>query len=323
MGEQPEIQPEEKPVNPNKAFFWRFIEELHFGKLFRDFLISEKKGLREGWAVILIAASITAYFGYEHGTHSSDDTVKTLNSTISNQASVIQQNASLVQSLTQKVQDKDAEVQKLTTERDKAQVESQIAKNAVAAWMAVAQSCNTNTPLTERLDILTTWVAKNTDSLTNILGVTASSDNTFAITINGQEIKPANKVKGFFVTESFSNPTIVKLSNSGDVFIRVQNSIDTEVDKLNVVFIAPLETTNVNMSGTWGTALPQWSDNIGKWNSWKITADSPQVGFGYFNVTTFNISNISTNLKTNGVPAIIYVDGLGRRQQRFFVIFVF
>ena len=180
-----ESEPSSKPVSENqkKNIFFDFISELHLGKLFLGFLIRDGKGLRDGWFGFLLLAVLVAYIGYEHGTHSSDDVIRTQNSTIANLSSIAQKDTLEIQKSNQKSIDRDAEIQKLTAERDKAQIEAENAKNAVASWMVLAQSLNTNTPLTERIDTLTRWVAMNTESLTNVFGSLKKSTNNFSLRV--------------------------------------------------------------------------------------------------------------------------------------------
>ena len=318
MGNESENQPTQPAPSPNKKFIQDLIGE-KIPKSFHNFLINEKKGLREGWFVYLVNDLITAYLGYEHGTHSSDENIKTLNTTIGNLSYVIQSNSISVLTLNQRLREKEDENQKLTTERDKAQVETEIAKNAVASWMAVAQSCNTNTPLTERLDILTSWVAKNTDSLTNMLGVSADNGNTFTLMINGRDIPNISLGKDV----DFANMPTISLSKERGVFIQVHNKKDFEIDRLTVDISAPLASTNLNIGGTWEGPVFQGADNLGDWNMWSIIDKSPLGGLGTFNTTTFNISTNLQFVANTVIPARITINAIGRKIQFYVVKFVF
>jgi hypothetical protein len=231
-----------------------------------------------------------------------------------------QTNSSLIQSyqlqfatLTGKIQERDTRISELIQERDKAQIESQNDKNALASWIILAKSSNTNTPLTERLDILTGWVEANTKSLTNALSSIGPSMPEFELYVNGILI---------------TNDNVISLKESRQLQLKVFNKTQATAEQLSVGFLAPfaLATSNV-IASTWelspgatGFENGHMTDKVAV-NCWIWTANKSLGGFSGYNVNTIEIS---TNYPAQTYPVLpvkFYVYS-NRSKYQAFVLFL-
>lgn len=182
----------EKQMKPIKKGFWQKVELL-WDSAFEwlgqskigDHLKSEVTEVKTKAPVLTIIVILTmgwlCYGSYKktdmlEGLETANKNLEENNSdnerrqktTIANLASSIQVNNGTVQMLNLKLEEKNADIQKLTSERNSAQNEALVQRHAVASWQLLAQSGNTNTPLTERLDSLIVGLTKNTESITNV-----------------------------------------------------------------------------------------------------------------------------------------------------------
>lgn len=293
---------------------FEFFSLTKFGNHLKGEILDIKNKAPILFASMLLVICFLAWKGCEKDSHisrletenkelkkTSDENIKTLNMAIGNLSSVIQSNSTSVQTLSRQLQEKEAENQRLIAERDKAQEEAEIAKNAVAGWMAVAQSCNTNTPLTERLDILTKWVAKNTESLTNVFDETLNKSNllsvfesdrpTFKLIINGSKM--------------VTNGSIISIKENRKLFLSVQNMSSVTAEQLTVGLYCTscLTPTNLICGNSW-TELPHLTQNMtngdvmdatgkGHYWHWKAT-DSLGGGGGGYDIDALEISTNMT-----------------------------
>jgi hypothetical protein len=225
-----------------------------------------------------------------------------------------QTNSALIQSyqlqfstLNATIQDKQAHVSELIQERDKAQLSAQDAQNALASWIMLAKSGNTNTPLTERLDSLTEGLEENTKSLTNMLGASVSIIPKFDVSINGQKIP----------NSSFPY-SIINLKRAREIFLTATNMGDVTVDRLTVYFGANLDQTNISSAG-WDLSV-EGAGLLGYLHSWKITAQDILGGGDIFNVSTLTIS---TNYTLPFFEGLVVVQSPYSKKQIYPVIFIF
>lgn len=224
-----------------------------------------------------------------------------------------QTNSSLIQSyqlqfstLSGDIREKEGQISGLIQERDKAQLESQNDKNALAAWIMLAKSENTNTPLTERLDLLAQGVEENTKSLTNVFGASISLTPKFDVSINGEKIPNGSLPY-----------SVINLKNSRSILISIANSGDVAVDKLTTTFGANLDRTNLTASG-WDL-YPPGTGLLGLQSSWKIIAQDVLGSGDSFNE---NSLLISTNYNSPAFLAKLAVTSPNSKRQQYVIIFI-
>jgi len=221
-----------------------------------------------------------------------------------------------VQKLNEKNHEKDNSILQLIQERDKAQIESQNDKNALASWIVLAKSSNTNTPLTERLDFLAGWVEANTRSLTNALSGLNLERPEFDLYVNDILI---------------TNGAIISLKESRKIQLRVVNTTQTTAEQLSIDFLAPfaLDKTNVIVGNEWQIQPPVTAIKNGLWttntvgNNWRWIADKSVAGMAGFYPQTFEISTNFPSQKYSVIQVTFNIYSNGSKKQTFSLALTF
>lgn len=206
-----------------------------------------------------------------------------------------------------KVTEKDIELSRLIMERDKQQLEAQGAKNALAQWMILAQSGNTNTPLTERMDLLTKSLTENEQAFSKAVSDLMAEEPSFTVSVNGSELVPN---------------TAVLLPKTREIFIQAKNIGGDTAERLSIHFGSPLSRTNLVIGPQWehGAIISRPVPPFTNWTTFGIECSSP-VASGYsFSAESFSVS---TNWQQPFFQGQIDVFSVGSKKQTFVQVFVF
>jgi hypothetical protein len=320
MSKKPEEEFEESEFLKSAKRWWKSIK----GFLFDD----AKKGLRKRCLQLLPIILIPSGIAYEWAKHSDDDTSKTQIATIAgltsanaNLSSVIQTNSITVQNQSQKIQDLQFQLSNMIADRNKEQVLADSAQNALASWIMLAKSSNTNTPLTERLDMLTKWVERNVDLLTNSTYGSESISNLLS-TIESE--KP--KLHLYCNNQLLTNGSIINLKVNREIKLKVVNESEMSTDGLMVAFRAPdaIGITNVN-GDFWqpeGNAIGIDDSGLhdANFHNWLWFSDGMMPGRS---VRPVNGLNISTNMSLPSFYCSFKLSANRAMGQRYLVEMVF
>ena len=327
MSIEPTKPPEEPatPPNPSKKPLSDFIDGSHVLKFLRNTWIDEKNGLKKGWLGTLITAVIIGYLTYQYGKGSSDGTIKLLNTTNANLSSAIQSNLTSALTLNGQLREKDSEIQKIIGEKNKAEINENIAKSAAATWQLLAQSGNTNTPLTERLDSLINGVAKNTESLSSAFGGSIISSNLLAAL---ESDKPYFEL--FINNHSVTNGSIVSIKDSRELDLKVHNLSTITADGLTIDLstLTTIGFTNVIYGDFWrqqpanGLLMSGLISTAEVGNHWSwYDNETPHIPG---NVTrSINYFRISTNMPFPIVPITIELSAARSKLQTYHIFVTF
>jgi hypothetical protein len=189
-----------------------------------------------------------------------------------------------IQTLSTKFEETKSAMSELVRERDKAQLESQNDKNAIAAWIMLAKSANTNTPLTERLDSLT-------GSLTNLLSGLSAQNSALSIKIDDVAQTNVDHTPGAVVPASR-----FMLQKSNEFSISAENRSAIAAQHISISFFAVIDPTNLMASG-WQQQVPS-----GPRSHWYIVAEH---SIGQFEAFQAPPMKVSTNFQEPFLRAVI------------------
>ncbi len=135
-------------------------------------------------------------------------------------------------------QEESNKILQLTQERDKAQLEAKTDRDSLAAWMILANSQNTNTPLTVRMDLISQQLT-TLASHTNIDSEVVNLD----LFVNESPVLPAPR------------RTQVFLGQSRTIQCRVGNTGTLPAKDMTLDVYIPLDLTNLIFTGWQPNAL--------------------------------------------------------------------
>jgi hypothetical protein len=141
-----------------------------------------------------------------------------------------------------------------TQERDQARLLEQSAKSSLGQWILLANSGNTNTPLTERLDILASRISDIPKALNDAVTEFIEEKPRFEVSVNGAILTS----HGFVQTDKARALNIV-----------ARNIGRTSADRMGIDFFGIIESTNVIPSLGWATGVRRFVEqtNIIVWSS--------------------------------------------------------